>query len=80
MVGQQPGCGPARYACSRSILTVTVVAVGMLPEVRTFTDLDRKPSARQAPCQSSPMGAEVQTVQVTGPDPVAKPVLRPRRK
>ncbi len=31
------------------ILTVTMMAVGLVPEVRTFTDLDREPSARQAP-------------------------------
>jgi hypothetical protein len=31
------------------ILTVAMVAVGLVPEVRTFTDLDREPSTRQAP-------------------------------
>jgi hypothetical protein len=29
------------------ILTVATVAIGLLPEVRTFTDLDRRPSTRQ---------------------------------
>jgi len=31
------------------ILTVAMVAVGLVPEVRTFTDLDREPSTLQAP-------------------------------
>ena len=31
------------------ILTVAIVAVGLVPEVRTFTDLGHQPSTRQAP-------------------------------
>jgi MFS family permease len=31
------------------IVTVAMVAVGLVPEVRSFTDLDREPSTRQAP-------------------------------
>jgi hypothetical protein len=41
-----------------AILTVTMVAVGVLPEVRTFTDLDREPSTRQArPLSEQPNGS-----------------------
>jgi MFS family permease len=34
------------------ILTVGMVAAGLVPEVRTFTDLDREPSTREAPVLS----------------------------
>jgi Transmembrane secretion effector len=36
------------------ILTVAMVAVGVLPEIRTFTDLDHEASARQAPPLAEP--------------------------
>ena len=39
------------------ILTVAMVAVGLLPEVRTFTDLDREPSTLQAPPLSEQLNA-----------------------